>query len=254
MLHLSTERLSALVDEPPNAIEAAHLAACPGCARERDAHQHLAALARMERGRPFPPLSNWEGIAAALGHESETAPAHAATTPRRALPPAWRRVAGQLAAAATLLVVGVAGGRLSAGAAPIGVGGPVVTVTVTDTLATAPTAVEDDVHAMGLDAGAFHTTDDALVALARAERQYQAAATFLAAHDSSAEPLADSSEVFRARLAALDAVMAGTRTALYEAPHDPVINRYYLATLGAREATVRQLGSSLPDGQSVSRF
>jgi hypothetical protein len=33
-----------------------------------------------------------------------------------------------------------------------------------------------------------------------------------------------------------------------------VINRYYLATLGAREATVRQLGSSLPDGQSVSRF
>jgi hypothetical protein len=249
MLHLSIERLAALVDEPPNAIEAAHLAACPACARERDAHHQLAALARMERGRPFPPLSNWEGIAAALGHERETAVAPQAAAPYRAMPPAWRRAVGQLAAAAALLGVGVAGGRLSAGAAPLG-----AHLVLTDTVTTVVAAVEDDVHGGGAESAVFRTTDDALVALTRAERQYQLAATFLAAHDSTAEPVADSSELFRTRLAALDAVMAGTRTALYEAPHDPVINRYYLATLGAREATVRQLGSSLPDGQSVSRF
>jgi hypothetical protein len=48
--------------------------------------------------------------------------------------------------------------------------------------------------------------------------------------------------------------MSSMRTALHEAPHDPVINQYYMATVGAREATLRQLGTALPAGRSLNRF
>jgi hypothetical protein len=49
--------------------------------------------------------------------------------------------------------------------------------------------------------------------------------------------------------------MAEIRGALKEAPQDPVINQYYLQTVGAREATLRQLGTTLrPAGVSLNRF
>jgi hypothetical protein len=37
--------------------------------------------------------------------------------------------------------------------------------------------------------------------------------------------------------------MNATQMARENAPRDPVINQYYLATLGAREATAQQLGA-----------
>jgi hypothetical protein len=49
-------------------------------------------------------------------------------------------------------------------------------------------------------------------------------------------------------------VMTEMRAALQEAPQDPVINQYYLATVGAREATLRQLGTTLPPGAKLNRF
>jgi hypothetical protein len=248
MLHLTADRLAALADEQPNAIEAAHLAACPACCREREAHRRLRELARLEVARPHPPLTTWEGVSAALARDAAgREPARRAAFPAARLAQLGRR----LAAAAALLATGLAAGRYSAGAAPLGFGAAAAGDTLR--VAVAVNADAEDDESSDAPAG-FRTTDDAVAALARAEREYQLAATFLAANDSTAEPYADSSAVFRARLAALDAVMAGTRTALYEAPHDPVINRYYLATLGAREATVRQLGTALPDGESVSRF
>jgi hypothetical protein len=109
---------------------------------------------------------------------------------------------------------------------------------------------------------AFRSTTDALVALARAEHDYQVASAYLLAHDSSAggdgarsaARDGDSSSIYRARLAALDNVMAASREALYEAPHDPVINRYYLATVASREATLQQLNTALPAGARLTRF
>lgn len=257
MLHLSPDRLAALADEHPNAIEAAHLVACPVCVREREAHRRLRDLARREAARPLPPLTTWEGVSAALARETGNGKWEMADDSGRTSGHLRFPVSGltthlrRLAAAALLLTTGLAAGRYSAGAAPLGFSRAAVADTVRAAVAVVAAGPTDEPRD---SATSFGTTDDALVALARAERQYQLAASFLAAHDSSAGPFVDSSAVFRARLAALDAVMAGTRTALYEAPHDPVINRYYLATLGAREAAVRQLGTSLPEGQSVSRF
>ena len=47
----------------------------------------------------------------------------------------------------------------------------------------------------------------------------------------------------RARLAALDQANQVMGAALSEAPYDPVINGYYLTTLGQREATLQQLNT-----------
>jgi hypothetical protein len=67
-------------------------------------------------------------------------------------------------------------------------------------------------------------------------------------------PMPTSPDTYRTRLAALDNVMTEMRSALHEAPQDPVINQYYLATVGAREATLRQLGTTLPAGARLNRF
>src|SRR5256885_4130520 len=42
----------------------------------------------------------------------------------------------------------------------------------------------------------------------------------------------DSVSVYAARVAALDKIQDATERALQAAPHDPVINQYYLATMG----------------------
>ena len=51
----------------------------------------------------------------------------------------------------------------------------------------------------------------------------------------------DSLAMYSARAAALDKIENATVSALQTAPHDPVINQYYLATMGARVATQQQL-------------
>jgi hypothetical protein len=42
--------------------------------------------------------------------------------------------------------------------------------------------------------------------------------------------------------------------ALREAPYDPVINSFYLTTLGQRRATIRQLETSGPAGHRIRSF
>ena len=59
-------------------------------------------------------------------------------------------------------------------------------------------------------------------------------------------------ELYRTRLAALDQMAGAAREAVYDAPHDPVINSYYINTLAAREVTLKQLNASL--GGQVNRF
>lgn len=258
MLHLTADRLAALADEQPNEIEAAHLAACPRCCGERQAQLRLRELARADARRLTTPLTTWEGIEAALrdpaagnrtpdfgrgSHAPLARPAAGLSSSNSRL---FRLARGALAACA-LLASGVAAGRYSAGASPLGVGARALGDTARAVITVTTDAVRDSLPAL-------RSTAEAIGVLTRAEREYQHAATFLAAHDPAVQPAEESPAVYQARLAALDEMVAATRTALHEAPLDPVINRYYLAALGAREAAVQELGTALPPGQSVSRF
>jgi len=177
------------------------------------------------------------------------------------------RWAGRIAAGLMFAAVGAVAGRATAGRAPAAAGPAqrdtlamarqtATQVATTQPATTQPASGATVVHAASYSVdrvARFASTAEALTALSSAERQYERAAAFLVEHDSSSQPT-DSSQLYKARLAALDNVMAATREALYDAPHDPLINRYYLATMGAREATLRQLGTALPQGERISRY
>ncbi|HET9010697.1 MAG TPA: hypothetical protein VFN38_02735, partial [Gemmatimonadaceae bacterium] len=114
MLHLSTDRLAALGDEPPTPAEAAHLATCDACSQERDAYRTLVAMAKAERSALGLPLTRWDSIAAALE------PAGMASSRRGAsLSVRWPL---QVAAGLLLMVGGAMFGRASVGANPFPVG------------------------------------------------------------------------------------------------------------------------------------
>jgi len=49
-------------------------------------------------------------------------------------------------------------------------------------------------------------------------------------------------------------MISTTREAMREAPHDPVINGYYLTTVGQREAALRQLNYTLPASLRSNSF
>ena len=252
MFHLSTERLAALGDEEPTAVEAAHLAACADCARERSAYRTLVAMAHAERDAIGIPLTRWESIAGALAAEQSTpTPALVAHdgVARRATPgrtARFMRMPMRAAAGFLLLAGGAIAGRLSAGAPlwPIGVGGSAVVTT--------PVA---DGSGRGAQRGAatFASMEDARAAQLRSESTYLQAAAFLAEHDSTAAR-DYSPEMVRSRLAALDQMITTTREAMREAPHDPVINGYYLTTVGQREVALQQLNIALPASLGSNSF
>jgi hypothetical protein len=100
----------------------------------------------------------------------------------------------------------------------------------------------------GIDS--FASVDDASATLERALGDYQRASAFLA--KSSGPTTVDSSGIYRTRLAALDKVNNAMESALITAPHDPVINQYYLATMGARVAT--QQMAARPVGLTLRGF
>lgn len=244
MLHITAERLAALTDEPATPFELEHLGACPECCRERDAYQRLRALASDESTRIAPPISDWGAITAGLRAEGVLPPEHTDTFPvpttvrieRRITKRPWMRAA----AAIIMLTGGFIGGRVSAGDTPLPTGEPVAAGTL---------AASD-----GDTLPAFGNASEAATYLATAERRYQYAAAYLAQFDSTSAPLGDSAGAYQARLAAIDNMLGAAREALYDAPHDPVINRYYLATLGARAATIRQINTSAPEGTQVSGY
>ena len=99
----------------------------------------------------------------------------------------------------------------------------------------------------------FASVDDARAAQLRLESMYQQAAAYLAEHDSvGAQDY--SPEMVKSRLAALDQMSPTTREAMLEAPHDPVINGYYLTTVGQREVALRQLNTALPASLGSNSF
>lgn len=235
MLHLSTDRLAALGDDTPTSAEAVHLAECEPCARELAAYRALVGMAHAERESLGLPLTRWEAIASALDTGASVV-----------APPRWRAAGrGPLRAAAGLLLMagGAMIGRASVGADPVaGVRTP--SRASTTSTAAGGSQPSDSV---------FASIEEARIAQRRSEQLYQQAVAYLAQYDSSA--VDDGSPIaYKSRLAVLDRVISATSEAMREAPHDPVINGYYLTTLGQREATIRQLNTALPASLRLNSF
>ncbi|HMA22454.1 MAG TPA: hypothetical protein VKP00_00635 [Gemmatimonadaceae bacterium] len=231
--HLSTERLAALSDESPTATELAHLATCADCARERAVYQNLLELASAESARLGAPLTQWEALAPALA-------ADGVIDNGRALPTLSRRsrLRGswlQAAAAVLLVAGGVMGGRYTAGATVLPVGN-----------ATNRTAAVDSVPH-------FASLEEARAAQAQSQLMFQTATAFLAQQDTT-NGISESPATIRTRLATLDRVREVVGKALNDAPYDPVINGYYLTTVGQQEATLRQLNTALPAGMRLTSY
>jgi len=265
MSHLSIDRLAAIADDTPTADEATHIAGCWDCRAEVAAFRRLARMSAMAPV-PMEPLTAWSNLAPQLRAEgiivdaqrlerqggqtvvresAHPAPTFAGGAP--VVPLMNRRPRTQVwmmrAAAGLALVVGGAFlGRVTAGV-PVGVPvgtGPFGSVPVEGRpLALAP---------------AFRSADDAMQVLAAAQQQYQDAAAFLATQDTSSRFVGMNQDLYQTRLTALDEIAAATRSALYRAPQDPMLNQYYLTTLGAREATLRQIGATMPATSRLERY
>lgn len=189
--------------------------------------EQLDQIIAEERSREQAPLNEWRTIAArareeGLIRESESSRWWASSQP-------WL----QSAAAVLLLVGGIAIGRTTI-ALPSAIEGPAVIST--PPASTASTAAASGSSGSVSGNATFASVDDASAALNRAVDAYQRASVFLAANNASVGS-GDSLAMYSARAAALDKIENATVSALQSAPHDPVLNQYYLATMGARVAT-----------------
>ncbi|HEX7089364.1 MAG TPA: hypothetical protein VF192_04470 [Longimicrobiales bacterium] len=203
MAHLSLETLARLLDEPAEAEEAAHLAACVECRAELEAlREQTADLADLPDLEPPPDI--WPAIEARLRGEGLIRGV------RRRAAPSWVHLAASLA---IFLLGGVAGfalrGRPAAG------------------------GLEAVANA---DARGATTVEEAAEILRQTEAAYLAALeryAEIAGPTTAADPLT--------RLATLESIVLTTRAALDQAPADPVINGYHLSALAQRESTLRQI-------------
>ena len=235
MSHLHPERLAALADGEPTSAEAAHLSSCASCAHEIAAHRRLLMLAWQERETLTAPLASWESLAASARQEGLIRAQGAPRNVHTAFP--WAHAA----AAVLLLTGGMAIGRL---ALPAFDGAPVADGGITPP-PDASFASDTTVH--------FSSAAEAISVLQRAERDYRTAMMYLSGQDTVTRT-ADDPAIYRTRLAALDEINGLALDAVQEAPQDPVMNRLYLSTLGARDATLRQLGEKLPKNVHLVGF
>lgn len=244
MEHLAIERLAELVDGSGTLSDRDHLAMCSQCVAELAAYRRVVNLAADERRRIAPPLTSWESLSSRLRAEGLVATKPA--TKKNGLITNLALAARRAAAVIILAGSGAIMGRMSTG------------LTVEQALVSGwgMGAVRSDASAAGAvlaaNAAGFGSTQDALSVLESAQRQYERAAAYLATHDTST--VEGAADQYRTRLAALDRNAETLIEALNESPQDPVINQIYLATLGAREATINKLGTALPVGVRLSRF
>ena len=143
---------------------------------------------------------------------------------------------------------------LQAAAAVLLVSGGVAGRTLVGARADVPTTTSSTVaDAHGRFGSAFRTVQDARSAQTQAQALYQTATAYLAQQDTTGQAN-ESPSAMRARLAALDRARDAMGEALNEAPYDPVINGYYLTTLGQREATIRRLNTVLPASMRMTSY
>jgi hypothetical protein len=224
----------------------------------------LDAMITRERTRIVAPLTEWRTLSLSLrqeglihdapgarpgsdyagGYAGEYASGYPAEPARRG--GGWMRATGRwtmrLAASAALVGVGVVAGRgMTFGQ---------------DLINQIEVAVADSAgHGTSVRVGGkpFSSPADARRTLLRAQTDYQRAAAFLAATDSGPR-IAGEPDMYRDRLVGLDEMTAASLGALKSAPRDPLLNQYYLSAAAAREATIQQLGNSLPVGATMVRF
>ena len=240
MSHLHPERLAALADSEPTAAESAHLTACASCAREIAAHRRLLMLAWQERERRAAPLLDWETIAAAAREEGLVPASRSALRAARNASNWWLQ-----AAAAVVLMV-------SGGLVGLGLGRNSVNPLEGDATAMSSGTISQRL-ASNDSVAPFGSTSEAILVLQRAERDYRLAMMYLAGHDTVTRA-PEGPDIYRARLAALDEMATVALEAVREVPTDPVMNRYYLSTLGARDAALRDLGETLPENVKLVGF
>jgi hypothetical protein len=197
----------------------------------------LDDMVAREKERGLPPLTDWDSLSLRLRAEGLI---RAGEVKRISSRP-WMRIA----AAVTLAVGGAAAGRLSAGA-------PLIPAAPVQSESTEAPAVQQGTLASNT-ASAFSSPEEAWEVLNRAGEEYQRASAYLSENNTQI-PMPAATDQYRTRLAALDNVMNEMREAMVKSPQDPVINQYYLATVGAREATLRQLGTVLPASAQMNRF
>jgi hypothetical protein len=204
--------------------------------------EELDAMVDRERGRDFAPLNDWSTIAARLREEGIIR-----DTGRPMMIAATSNLWMRAAAVVLIAVGGAAVGRYSA-ARPVDQS----TVAISAPETTPVQQVSNTTPTVGVSE--FKSADDAWAVLNRAGAEYQKASAYLAANNPVQTTRADSAPVYQNRLAALDQVMQATHSALNQAPNDPVINQYYLATMGAREATRQQLNAVQTVGAKLKGF
>ncbi len=271
IMHVAPDRLAAFDHELLTTNELAHLARCDACRREHRAHETVRALAHAAAGTAsieMPRLVEWDALSVALRREglivdatdsamdpptmgasksaadatrrnavtaSVQQPVAANVVPMR-VPQRHSATWWRVAAAALVMASSAAVGRLTA-TMPLAltVGGGASAVGLASTVGATDT---------------FGSVRQASDILYRAQRDYERASLWLAANDTTMH----SSDVYRARLEALDQMMAASRAALREAPQDPVLNHYFLSAYNAREATLQALGGALPVDKTLERY
>jgi hypothetical protein len=194
--------------------------------------EQLDQIIAAERAREQEPLNDWRTIAArareeGLLRESDSSGSRGSSQP-------WL----QAAAAILILIGGIAIGRTTIGLPSLAQTPASEVAVVNPTPAPATPSVATP--ASTSDAS-FTSVDDAADALNRALRDYQRASQYIAATNVLTKT-GDSAAIYTARAAAFDKIVNATESALRTAPHDPVINQYYLATMGAQVAT-RQMAA-----------
>jgi hypothetical protein len=196
--------------------------------------EQLDQIITAERSRGQEPLNEWRTIAARAREEGLIRESQSSRTWMSSQP--WL----QAAAAILILIGGIAIGRttielpsaLPGSPSNIAAANPSQPSTNPATLAQGTASVSN---------ASFASVDEAAATLDRAVLDYQRASQYIAANNMTTKTR-DSAAYYSARAAALDKIVNATESALQTAPHDPVINQYYLATMGARVAT-RQMAS-----------
>jgi len=174
-----------------------------------------------ERARELEPLNDWRTIAARAREEGLI---HDSSSRGWLSSQPWI----QAAAAVLLLIGGIAIGRTTIGL-PSAIQSTAGVTPATETTASVAPSNSTASNAQ------FASVDEASATLKQAVNDYQLASEYLASNSSVGSR--DSLSIYSARAAALDKIVDATESALETAPHDPVLNQYYLATMGARAAT-----------------
>jgi hypothetical protein len=218
MQHPTLEALARLVDEAPEPVERAHLAACPECRAELEALvEQRRALAGLPELAPGP--DQWPELRARLRREGML-------RKRAAWSPAYQRAA---AAVVLFLAGGWLGWAVRGPAGPAGDPGPApTTFAAGDAVGPGARAASDDlVRTSPAGEPAGDATGEVFMA---ALDRYMASSEV-----RPADPAA--------RLAVLDHIVMTTAEALHAAPTDPIITGYHLSALAQRDAVLRRLAA-----------